>query len=256
MGYDNWAHIYDLLYEQLFGRTYTEMTAQHLRLIPQTAVSVLDIGAGTGRLAIPLAQRDMHVTVVEPSSGMMGQLMQYAKEAGVLPFITPVQSPIDAADAAAAIGTDHDCAICVFSTMHHVTTRSGLQRALETIAGAVRPGGTVLIGVHPPALFDRFETGLSQNVWIEELGGLIRWTQQATRRPRSAVLDATCSISLPNGTVLSDPLRLRPWTSTDITTLARQYRLEVLYTTPVGSEDVLVLKRTVHATAADGPESE
>ena len=59
-----------------------------------------------------------------------------------------------------------------------------------------------------------------------------------------------------NGATFADPLRIRPWTSTDITTLARQYHLEVLYTTPVGSEDVLVLKRMVHATAADGPESE
>jgi SAM-dependent methyltransferase len=244
MGYDNWAHIYDLLYEQLFGRTYTEMTAQHLRLISQTAVSVLDVGAGTGRLAIPLAQRDMHVTVVEPSSGMMGQLMQYAKEAGVLPFITPVQSPIDAADAAAAIGTDHDSAVCVFSTIHHVTTRSGLQRALETIAGAVRPGGTVLIGVHPPALFERFETGLSQDVWIEELGGLVRWTQQARRRPRSAVLDATCSICLPNGTVLSDPLRLRPWTIDNVVGLAQLTNLSLLSRHCVGSELVLALRRT------------
>jgi SAM-dependent methyltransferase len=243
MGYDNWAHIYDLLYEQLFGRAYADMTAQHLGLIPSTATSVLDVGAGTGRLAIPLAQRSMHVTVVEPSAGMMGQLMQYAKEAGVLPFITPVQSPIDAADAAAAIGTDHDCAICVFSTIHHVTTRSGLQRALETIAGALRPEGTVLIGVHPPALFERFETGLSQDVWIEELGGLVRWTQQARRRPRSAVLDATCSICLPNGTVLSDPLRLRPWSISDIASDASSQGLTFECTTRVGSEDVVALTR-------------
>ena len=36
---------------------------------------VLDIGAGTGRMAIPLANRGCEVVAVEPASGMLAQLL-------------------------------------------------------------------------------------------------------------------------------------------------------------------------------------
>ena len=109
----------------------------------------------------------------------------------------------------------------------------------------------MLIGVHPPALFERFETGLSQNVWIEELGGLVRWTQQATRRPRSAVLDATCAITLPNRTTIVDPLRLRPRTTQEVVGVAQLQGLLPSHAVQVGSEEVLVLKRTLTGAAID-----
>ena len=51
-----------------------------LNLLP--ADSVLDMGAGTGRFAIPLAKYVTHVTAVEPSSGMASYLKQGMADAG------------------------------------------------------------------------------------------------------------------------------------------------------------------------------
>lgn len=45
--------------------------------------TVLDVGAGGGRLAIPLAQRCRHVTAVEPSPSMGEVLQESAAQAGV-----------------------------------------------------------------------------------------------------------------------------------------------------------------------------
>ena len=44
---------------------------------------ILDVGAGPGNLAIPMAQRFAHVTAVEPADGMMALLSDHAEEAGV-----------------------------------------------------------------------------------------------------------------------------------------------------------------------------
>ena len=48
---------------------------------------VLDVGAGTGRVAIPLARRGCHVVAVEPARGMLAQLREKAGEHVVWPVM-------------------------------------------------------------------------------------------------------------------------------------------------------------------------
>jgi SAM-dependent methyltransferase len=45
--------------------------------------TLLDVGGGAGRYALPLALRCKHVTVVEPSPSMVAQLNEGAREAGI-----------------------------------------------------------------------------------------------------------------------------------------------------------------------------
>ena len=47
------------------------------------STTLLDVGGGAGRFALPLALRCHHVTVVEPSPGMGESLRQLAAEAGI-----------------------------------------------------------------------------------------------------------------------------------------------------------------------------
>lgn len=55
-----------------------------LRLLkPNKKSRVLDIGAGPGTLAVPIAQVAGNVTAVEPASGMAGVMKEYAKENGI-----------------------------------------------------------------------------------------------------------------------------------------------------------------------------
>ena len=65
VGYDCWSTLYDLLYEGTYGEQYHHMTESHLALLDNFAGKVLDIGAGTGRIAVPLAQRGRTITAVE-----------------------------------------------------------------------------------------------------------------------------------------------------------------------------------------------
>jgi SAM-dependent methyltransferase len=47
------------------------------------SATVLDVGGGAGKYALPLARRCQHVTVVEPSESMISALSGKAEEAGV-----------------------------------------------------------------------------------------------------------------------------------------------------------------------------
>ena len=48
-----------------------------------SATTILDVGGGAGRFALPLALRCRHLTVVEPSESMVEELREGAKEAGI-----------------------------------------------------------------------------------------------------------------------------------------------------------------------------
>ena len=63
--------------------------------------TVLDVGGGAGRLALPLALRCKHVTVAEPSDAMLEQLRESAQEAGI-ENLSIVQATWDEAETEAA----------------------------------------------------------------------------------------------------------------------------------------------------------
>ena len=65
------------------SRGETEATKQDIGFIDvRPDDTVLDMGAGTGRLAVPLAGRAAHVTALDPSGGMLGILKRRMEEAG------------------------------------------------------------------------------------------------------------------------------------------------------------------------------
>ena len=59
------------------------------------APAVLDLGGGTGGLAVPLAELGHHVTVVDPSPDALASLSRRSAESGVAERITAVQGDAD-----------------------------------------------------------------------------------------------------------------------------------------------------------------
>ena len=75
--HSSWAEVYDLVYEQSFGELYSQLTAATLEVVSRFAqppAKIVDFGAGTGRLAIPLTEMGFVVTAVEPCLEMLDQL--------------------------------------------------------------------------------------------------------------------------------------------------------------------------------------
>jgi len=77
------------------------------------ADTVLDMGAGDGRLAVPMARRVARVTALDPSAGMLRQLEARMAEAGLTNFRT-----VQARWENVAVGRDveiHDVAVAAYS---------------------------------------------------------------------------------------------------------------------------------------------
>ena len=63
--------------------TSAEVEAQIAALGLRPADTVLDMGAGTGRFAVPVARQVAHVTALDPSAGMLAYLEQGMADAGL-----------------------------------------------------------------------------------------------------------------------------------------------------------------------------
>jgi len=73
--HSTWAKYYDEVNRECFGIYYDQLTELTLSTINSIGdnLSIVDFGAGTGRLSIPLS-RNHRVTAVEPSASMLQQL--------------------------------------------------------------------------------------------------------------------------------------------------------------------------------------
>lgn len=101
-------------------------------------LEVLDLGGGTGGVAVPLAEAGHHVTVVDPSPDALASLGRRAREAGIVDRITAVQGDGDSLDSVLA-GRHVDLACC-HGTLEFVDDPAA---TLHSIAQALGEGGVL-----------------------------------------------------------------------------------------------------------------
>jgi ubiquinone/menaquinone biosynthesis C-methylase UbiE len=161
---------------------YPEALIDVLAELPGRApAEVLDLGAGTGQLALPLAQRGHRVTAIEPSQAMLERLRTKAEDqrlelraehamAEALPGDVPVADLVLIADA-----------------LHFID----VQLCAAQLARVLRDRGVLAL----------LTTAYSQTPFMQALVRLMETA--APRRPRDTSAHATQLISL-TGTTRSD----------------------------------------------------
>ncbi|WP_270889142.1 methyltransferase domain-containing protein [Pedococcus sp. 5OH_020] len=97
---------------------------------------VLDLGGGTGGLAVPLAELGHEVTVVDPSPDALASLSRRSAERGVGARITAVQGDADSLDE--LIGDQRLDLVCCHGTLEVVDDP---QATLAAVAPVLAPGG-------------------------------------------------------------------------------------------------------------------
>ena len=128
------AHLLGLLTVQL-----DELVAGEWR-----PLDLVDLGGGTGGVAIPLAGRGHRVTVVDPSPDALASLERRAADAGVTERIRGVQG--DAADLGRLFPAGQTDAVICHRVLEVVDSPA---EALAAVGEVLRPGGalSLLVGL-------------------------------------------------------------------------------------------------------------
>jgi ubiquinone/menaquinone biosynthesis C-methylase UbiE len=135
-----WREVYEEATVE--GAIYRERLAAVLKWVDELAMplgeQILEIGCGSGRSAVALAQRGYVVQAMDSVKGMLDSTEQYAAEVGVTAFVST------------GMGDAHSLAFQnnVFSLVLAIGVLPYLHspnQALEEMARVLRPGGFLLV---------------------------------------------------------------------------------------------------------------
>jgi len=153
--YDAIASLYDA-----WSLSVTEDVGFYVDEAKRSGGPVVELGAGTGRIAIPIAQAGIDVIGVDSSRGMLDVARQAAAEAGVAARLDlrvgdlrdpPLDRPVP-------------LIICPFRSLLHLHEDPDRRRALAAVHRLLEPGGRFVFDVFAPGQDDIEET---QGRWLE-----------------------------------------------------------------------------------------
>ena len=121
---------------------FVEDIPAYLLLGERFGQSVLDVGCGSGRITFPLVEHGYSVTGVDPSSRML----QLAQEHPLADSVAWVENSITSVQ----LTSTFDLAIFSYNGFCHLTSAELQLQALTSIAGALRPGGGVVLDLPNP----------------------------------------------------------------------------------------------------------
>ncbi len=189
------AEAYDRRHADRFAEA--ETTAELLAALVEgrAGARVLELGIGTGRLALPLAARGLEVHGIDSSTAMVDRLR--AKPGGAdLPVAIG-----DFADVGSVAEGRYDLVLLAFNAVFELLSQDEQCRCLAGAAAHLVPGGALVVEALAPEL-----TRLEQTLTVTSLAADEVVLQATSHDPLTQVVRG-------HDVVLTEtaPARLRPW---------------------------------------------
>jgi len=180
--YDAIAELYDP-----WSRSVVEDVDFYVGLAREAGAPVVELGVGTGRIAVPTARAGVRVIGVDSSPGMLAVCRARAREAGVEGLLDlrlgDLRDP--------PVGERVKLVTCPFRALLHLTTDAERLAALRAARELLLPGGRLVFDVFQPAPDDVEET---HGRWLEREPGIFERADWDT-----ATRTLTLSVRGPSG---------------------------------------------------------
>lgn len=166
--HDNWGTFYDFVYEQTFGSFYNNLTTETLSEINQILPngSIIDFGAGTGRLSFPLTEQGYTVIAVEKSKGMVKEFTRKADKYNL-------EVKIQNFSISEYQNGKADLSIALFTVLSYSITEDELSKNIANICKHINSNGYFFFDL-PSTVF--FNTGRLTNIQTNNFRRLVELT--------------------------------------------------------------------------------
>lgn len=138
---------------------------------------VVELGVGTGRIAVPVALAGVRVIGVDSSPGMLEVCRRHAEAAGVTDFVDLRLGDLRRPPVAERVGL----VLAPFRSFLHMETDEARLEALRATRALLVPGGRFVFDVFAPGADDIAET---HGRWIEREPGIFEraeWDEERSR---------------------------------------------------------------------------
>ncbi len=138
------------LYDYEYRRRRADVTFYRELARRRGADRILELGAGTGRVTVPLARDGRRVVALDQSAAMLARLRERIARlpSPVASRITPVAGDLRTF----SVGGRFPLAIAAFNVLEHLYTRGEITACLQRIAAHLAPGGAFAFDVQLPDL--------------------------------------------------------------------------------------------------------
>lgn len=147
---ESWADHYDFVYEEMYKSQYNSFTQLSLDLISSYLQkgSIIDFGAGTGRLAIPLSKMGFEVTAVDISPSMCAVLKKKAENHNLRNFT------IVNRDFSTMAKAEYHLGICLFTVINYLTSTQQLEESLLSFVRCLKKDAFLILDLAGNDLFE------------------------------------------------------------------------------------------------------
>jgi len=138
------------LYDYEYRRRRADVTFYREIARRRGAARILELGAGTGRITVPLARDGRYVVALDQSAAMLARLGE--RVARLPPAVAARITPVSGDLRSFAVGGRFPLVIAAFNVLEHLYTRGEVAACLERVAAHLAPGGAFVFDVQLPDL--------------------------------------------------------------------------------------------------------
>lgn len=142
------------IYDHMYLTEETPATVEFLASLARPGARIVELGAGTGRLAVPLAAKGFTVYAVEISEPMLDKLRDHDSFSTVRTVCADFTKYV--------VDSNFDLCYIVCNTLFMVPDPEQQIAALRKAADHLVPGGTLAVEVYDPTYFHNLSKSESQ----------------------------------------------------------------------------------------------